>query len=301
MTRTEFRKLRKPNFIEQVVRIHRQDGGSQPTEDTPAGWYRLGGPWMHPLLLPLYLDEFLAHDGVVWVALVDGSVVAEAELEPLTAGEWFLSLIVVDPAYRGRGIGRALFERAARDVAHAGSHRIVTCPDNGAEGFYRSLGFKPAGGRCRIEGTISSAVSADSGWRSLAGMPVNLPMVLGHNQPPEHHLRTLSMGYQRHLGDVAPRIIWARPAEDHIRTVVCLCQVGTAPERETWLLAWSTQDAPATFGRALDCLARHSGGQWFSYVSEAEASQLDSAPSLVERWWVLELSVDEQALCGGPP
>jgi ribosomal protein S18 acetylase RimI-like enzyme len=67
--------------------------------------------------------------------------------------------IVVDPSYRGRGIGRALLERTIAELAARGSPRIVlsTAEQNeAAQRLFRRAGFR----RTMIEMTRELAVSS---------------------------------------------------------------------------------------------------------------------------------------------
>lgn len=63
---------------------------------------------------------------------------------PKAPGDWWISLLVVDGAHQGRGVGRAAMELVRRMAAEAGGRRLGLSvhPDNlAALGLYRSLGF----------------------------------------------------------------------------------------------------------------------------------------------------------------
>lgn len=64
-------------------------------------------------------------------------------------GEEELLLIAVDPAYRGRGVGKALLKGVMRDAYQRGASRIFLemRANNPAEKLYRSAGFEPIGRR----------------------------------------------------------------------------------------------------------------------------------------------------------
>ncbi|WP_095011262.1 GNAT family N-acetyltransferase [Tsuneonella mangrovi] len=64
-------------------------------------------------------------------------------------GEEELLLIAVDPAYRNRGLGRQLLERAASDASERGAEKIFLemRENNPAIELYRAFGFVPIGRR----------------------------------------------------------------------------------------------------------------------------------------------------------
>ena len=60
-----------------------------------------------------------------------------------------LLLFAVDPAWRRRGLGRALLDRLARDARNRGARRLLLEMRHGnpAETLYRNFGFQPIGRR----------------------------------------------------------------------------------------------------------------------------------------------------------
>jgi predicted N-acetyltransferase YhbS len=63
-----------------------------------------------------------------------------------------LGPLTVEPPFRGRGVGRALLDRALKDTRAAG-HRLVVLV--GDEAYYSRVGFKPiAKGRVTMPGPV---------------------------------------------------------------------------------------------------------------------------------------------------
>lgn len=86
----------------------------------------------------------------VWVAAeAGGAVVGLAWLQaghhPVTeAADWLVMAIAVSPGARGRGLGRALLERAGAEARAAGVKRLrlfVHARNEAALGLYRAAGF----------------------------------------------------------------------------------------------------------------------------------------------------------------
>jgi ribosomal protein S18 acetylase RimI-like enzyme len=91
--------------------------------------------------------------GDVLVAEVDGAVTGYVKLGATTELEsnrhvfaiWGLA---VDPAYQGRGLGRALLDAAAREAAARGARRLtlrVHGPNAAARALYAACGFTEEG------------------------------------------------------------------------------------------------------------------------------------------------------------
>ena len=82
--------------------------------------------------------------------------VAEAGDVPVGILRWnrfwdevpFCTLLLVDEAWRGRGVGRALMERWQADARALGCGMAMTSTqvDEPAQHFYRKLGYRDAGG-----------------------------------------------------------------------------------------------------------------------------------------------------------
>jgi GNAT superfamily N-acetyltransferase len=77
--------------------------------------------------------------GEAWLAELDGAVAGWSALQPGGDVAW-LEDLWVDPAYMGRGIGKALFLDAADRARAAGARRLEWEADLDAVGFYERMG-----------------------------------------------------------------------------------------------------------------------------------------------------------------
>ena len=80
----------------------------------------------------------------IFVWIEDQRVVGFSAADPRNGNVWAL---FVDESCEGRGIGRALLERATDVLDEAGCARVwlTTWPGTRAEGFYRAAGWRVAG------------------------------------------------------------------------------------------------------------------------------------------------------------
>jgi GNAT superfamily N-acetyltransferase len=119
-----------PGDIPALHRIRlavRENVLRDPTRVTPADYVR-------------YVEE----PGVSWVAEADGVVVGFGIADRASRSLWAL---FVDPAFEGRGIGRALLQRLTACLFESGRGRInlSTAPGTRAERFYRAAGWEKRG------------------------------------------------------------------------------------------------------------------------------------------------------------
>ncbi|MCX7707822.1 MAG: GNAT family N-acetyltransferase, partial [Anaerolineae bacterium] len=95
-----------------------------------------------PLTMALLNEDFTGH---VW--LEEGRVVGNVTLQQADAAgfRWRISNVAVAPAYRGRGIGRALMQAALAEIAQRGGSWAllqVRADNHVAYQLYRSLRFE---------------------------------------------------------------------------------------------------------------------------------------------------------------
>jgi ribosomal protein S18 acetylase RimI-like enzyme len=89
---------------------------------------------------------FSPPDGCMLLAEIDGHTAGCVALRPLSTQVCEMKRMYVKPEYRGRSIGRALGEQIIWEAKSRGYRfmRLDTANTmEAAQGFYRSLGFKP--------------------------------------------------------------------------------------------------------------------------------------------------------------
>ncbi|MBI2780192.1 MAG: GNAT family N-acetyltransferase [Chloroflexi bacterium] len=122
----------------------------RPTEADYPGMVRViddwwGGRTMDALLPRLWLQHFT---GTSWLAETTASELAGFLIgfhSPDRANVAYCRLVATNPNLRGRGVGRALYERFFDDARRAGRHevRAITWPGNRPSiAFHRALGFQ---------------------------------------------------------------------------------------------------------------------------------------------------------------
>jgi GNAT superfamily N-acetyltransferase len=108
-----------------------------------------GGRRMEALLPRLWLQHFT---GTSWLAETEDGRLAGFLIgfhSPDRSDVAYCHLVATNPNLRGRGVGRALYERFFSDARAAGRSRAVaiTWPANRAAlAFHRALGFEPEHG-----------------------------------------------------------------------------------------------------------------------------------------------------------
>jgi GNAT superfamily N-acetyltransferase len=276
--------------VDDIVSIHRADiGGHRPKLDTPDQWYKLGGPWMEPNLAKSYFSDIIANGGGIYVIRENGKVISEVEIEPISKDMVFLSLLIVHPDHRRKGVGREIIRLLNIELYRQGIRRIATCPEEEAKEFYAKLGYHPWKQRALIEGNngLSTSHLLPHSW-SASSLPSNeAPMILGHNQPPQHHMIRFSMKYFEILNIGGRNILFFETQYDAAnKVIVGLYETGSAPDDKVWLFAWGQIPIETAFFLAVECARIHSSRDWFTYCSPEEAQALRICPDAEEAWWI---------------
>ena len=128
-------RLRRPNEADHAA-----------VADVIDHWF--GGRRVAPLVGRMWFRDF---SSTSWIAEVRGRprAVLLGFVSPDRAEEAVMHVVAVEPGRRRRGVGRALVDAFARDVAERGCRRVtaVAWPDDPiAMAFFRALGFEPDDG-----------------------------------------------------------------------------------------------------------------------------------------------------------
>ncbi len=91
-------------------------------------------------LLPRTMSELYRHLRDFFVIELDGKVVACGALEIFTEDLGEVRSLVVDDAFKGRGLGRLLVERIVEEARRLGLRRIMALTY--VPGFFHKLGFQ---------------------------------------------------------------------------------------------------------------------------------------------------------------
>jgi GNAT superfamily N-acetyltransferase len=122
------------------------------------------------------LHHFLAHDPAgSWVAESGDGIVGVA-LASMREGLWGLSLLVVDPALHGRGIGRRLLGAALACSEPGGRGVIMASRDRGAIHLYAEAGFE-LHPQMRASGVIRADRRPEPSPRVRTGGPADRALV----------------------------------------------------------------------------------------------------------------------------
>ncbi len=91
------------------------------------------------------LQCFAAHDRSTIVGMAIASFTSDYRFAVFRELRGYVNAVYVRPAYRGRGIARALTKAAIAWLGDAGCARVRLRPSAQAEPLYRSMGFVESG------------------------------------------------------------------------------------------------------------------------------------------------------------
>lgn len=84
-------------------------------------------------------------DRKLFVGEINGVAVGTTMVNRLSDSAWYVSFVMVDPDYQGKGFGRRILEHATEEVRGQGGQRAilhVRSDNQGAKNLYVSAGFK---------------------------------------------------------------------------------------------------------------------------------------------------------------
>jgi predicted N-acetyltransferase YhbS len=271
-----------------ITRLHRRDAGCTGSKKkSPLDWYRCGGPWMHPEMAREFFSELFEFGGMGLVARMNGRLVGQLEVEPMSGENVFLSNIVVDPDCRCRGIGRGMVQHLAKCLTD-NCNKIVTCPVIDSYPFYSKLGFYKYDARRLIEGKCETSKPRYN-WENVQILPSGLPIVIGGNQPDSHHRLTWKMRFERLFGGYGPYSILSRP-EELGNNIVVGARFSKPGSSSAWLFVWGDIDIQGALKIGLDFLRGVGVRTWYSYVPDSATAQLSYTAREREPWLCLPLA-----------
>ncbi|MFT3820588.1 MAG: GNAT family N-acetyltransferase [Rubrivivax sp.] len=121
--------------------LHSADAPGGLALSAAAGWNQTSDDW----------GLFITHGHGVGCRDDDGRLVATAAALPYDGGFGWISMVLVDPAWRHRGLATALMQRCAQALRESGHVPVLDATPAGAE-VYRRIGFNAGFALDRWEG-----------------------------------------------------------------------------------------------------------------------------------------------------
>ncbi len=162
-----------------------------------------GGPWMSTETCAIHLNNLLLKRHYPVVALKGDRLVGEMELFVGREGEQFgknahVGLLYVAKGCTGKGIGRAMIEKAVSIAAENRCDTITVASEPSMIGFYEACGFKRSGAMIEVEALTKKY---DIGTELIPGQfndsafAWGMSMPVGRYQSSAFHLFELSDAY----------------------------------------------------------------------------------------------------------
>ena len=162
-----------------------------------------GGPWMSTETCAIHVNNMLLKRHYPIVALEGDRLIGEMELFVGREGEQFgknahVGLLYVAKGCTGKGIGRALIEKAVSIAAENRCDTITVASEQSTIGFYEACGFKRSGTLVEVEAlTKKYDVKTEliSGQFNDSAFAWGMSMPVGRYQSSAFHLFELSDAY----------------------------------------------------------------------------------------------------------
>lgn len=183
-----------------VSRWYRKLGAEQ--FDVPYGSLSLserwgfGGPWMSPETCSIHLNNLLLQHHLPFVAQKGDELLGEMELfsgnEGLPYGKnLHIGLLYVRKDVTGRGIGKALADKARQIAASLGHDTLTVASCQANLGFYESLGFERQGTLVELEAAARAYdvdISPMAPPLNMLSFARGMAMPVGRQQSSAFHL-----------------------------------------------------------------------------------------------------------------
>ncbi len=189
-------------------------------------------------------------------AQVNGIVIGTVATVPYGPFAW-ISMVLVDPAFRGRGVGRLLLERGLALVPHGVVARLDATP--AGEPLYRTLGFAPEHGLARWFIDPSTAHGPSRTSPRVRGRPIvpgDSPLILRMDR---HVFGASRGGLLEHLVRDAPEYAWLLETDGRLRAYL-LGRHGHVRDQLGPLVADTRESAQVLLQ---SCLAAHPAQAFF--------------------------------------
>ncbi|MGE5654444.1 MAG: GNAT family N-acetyltransferase [Bacillota bacterium] len=189
--------VHRSDITHWVKQITREDGltatePSQWSELTLADRWNHGGPWMSPELCMIHLNRLRLLDQFPLVAEQNGRIVGELEMIVGDDAEFGinanLSVLYVDRALQGQGIGSLLMNDAIDLAQEIGCHTVTTYAP-AVPAFYQRFGLEPVSTYSELTIATSAAQPALAvrrtrypEWAKVADLPLLFGRILSSYQ-----------------------------------------------------------------------------------------------------------------------
>ena len=162
-----------------------------------------GGPWMSAETCAIHLNNMLLKRQYPVVALKGDRLIGEMELFVGREGEQFgknahVGLLYVDKGYTGKGIGKAMIEKAVSIAAENHCDTITVASKPSTIGFYEACEFKRSGTMVEVEALTKKydiKTEPIPGQFNDSAFAWGMSMPVGRYQSSAFHLFELSDAY----------------------------------------------------------------------------------------------------------
>ncbi|MBX3062608.1 MAG: GNAT family N-acetyltransferase [Anaerolineae bacterium] len=245
---------------------------------------RIGNGWDY---LPRFISDWLNDPtGEFFVVEVDSQVVGTGKLTRLSADEWWLEGLRVDPDFQGRGIGSLLHQYALRRASEMGSGvlRLTTDEDNtSVQRMARKTGFAVVGNYLRYETSAYAHQMGADEFRAFVVEDVSSIRAFlkgsAHYQVAQHS--TLARMWKAHrITDerlqawIADQRVYGWQRDSSAGMIIISARFDAMPEQLEVIYADAAHGGAAKMLRAVRGLAKKLGFNTLRYMVPVEPDRL---------------------------